>query len=135
MSDKQLFHAFTEEEQDRMAEEAAARWAADSVRASNARWKKLPAEEKQRIMAEGNALYTDLIAAMDQSAASSTVQAIVRRWHSHLQYFWSPNDQQLLGLADLYNDDPKFHTNFEAMKPGLAAFLREAIQAYVTSRM
>jgi hypothetical protein len=104
------------------------------VRVSNARWKQYPAEKKQRIMDEGNALYNDMIGAMPEGPAGPKVQAIVKRWHDHMQYFWSPNDEQLLALANGYNDDPRFLANFEAMKPGLATFMREAVKIYVTNR-
>jgi len=134
MSDKQLFGSFGDAEQQEMAEEAARRWDSETVRASNAQWNRYPAEKKQRIMQEGNALYMDLIEAMTQGAASPEVQAIIARWHTHLQYFWSPNDEQLLGLADLYNEDPRFRANYEAMKPGLAEFMRGAVQMYVKNR-
>lgn len=135
MHDSQLFRGFSEAEQEKMSEQAAQTWDAETVRASNARWKKYPAETKQRIMDEGNALYVDLIAAMPEGPASPSAQAIIERWRKHLQYFWSPNDQQLLGLADLYNEDPRFRANYEAMQPGLAAFMREAVKVYVESRI
>jgi len=134
MSDAQLFKGFTEEEQEKMAEEAARRWDAETVRASNARWKRYPAEMKQRIMDEGNALYRDLIAVMDEGPSSRRVQEIIGRWHAHMQYFWSPNDNQLVALADGYNHDPRFRANFEAMKPGLAVFMGKAVREYVKDR-
>jgi DNA-binding transcriptional MerR regulator len=133
MSDNQLFRGFSEEEQEKMAAEAEQQWG-ESVRGSNARWKQYPAEKKQRIMDEGNALYNDMIGAMAEGPSSTKVQAIVKRWHDHMQYFWSPNDEQLVALADGYNNDPRFLANFEAMQPGLAAFMREAVKIYVNSR-
>lgn len=132
MSDRQLFSGFSEEEQEKMAAEAEQQWG-DSVRTSNARWKQYPPEKKARIMDEGNALYRDMIQAMPDGASSPTVQAIVKRWHDHMQYFWSPNDEQLLELARGYTDDPRFLANFEAMQPGLAAFMREAVKVYVAN--
>ena len=57
----------------------------------------------------------------------------VKRWHDHTRYFWSPNQEQLLALANDYNDDPRFPENFEAMKPGLAAFMPEAVKAYMNN--
>jgi hypothetical protein len=134
MSDKQIFRGFSEAEQERLADEAAQRWDSETVRASNAKWKQSAPETKQQILDEGNALYADLIAAMPEGASSPTVQAIIGRWHAHLQHFWSPNDDQLVGLADLYNEDPRFRDNYEAMKPGLAPFMREAVREYVKSR-
>ena len=133
MSDQQLFRGFSEEEQEKMAPEAEQQWG-KSVRASNARWKRYSAEKKQQIMDEGNALYNDMIRAMPDGPASPKVQAIVKRWHDHMHYFWSPNDEQLLALADGYNDDPRFLANFEAMQPGLAAFMRQAVKIYVKAR-
>jgi DNA-binding transcriptional MerR regulator len=133
MSDQQLFRGFSKEEQEKMAAEAEQQWG-ESVRASNARWKHYPPEKKQRIMDEGNALYNDMVGAMPEGPSSPKVQAILKRWHSHMQYFWSPNDEQLLALANGYNNDPRFLANFEAMKPGLAAFMLDAVKVYVKNR-
>ncbi len=134
MDDSQLFKGFSEEEQDRLTEEAAQIWDARTVRSSNARWKKYPADMQQQILEEERTVHKDLIAAMQEAPASPRVQAIIRRWHANLQHFWSPNDEQLLGLADLYNDDPRFRANYDALNPGLAAFMREAVRAYVENR-
>jgi hypothetical protein len=51
-----------------------------------------------------------------------------------MQYFWSPNNEQLLGLADLYNDDARFRANFDRLGPNLAGFMREAVKEYVDKR-
>jgi hypothetical protein len=51
-----------------------------------------------------------------------------------MQYFWSPNDEQLLGLVDMYNDDPRFRGNFNKRHPNLAGFMREAVKVYVKRR-
>ena len=85
-------------------------------------------------MAEGKAVYTDMIAAMPKGAASPEVQAIVERWRRHLEHFWTPNLDQLIGLANGYNDDPRFKANFEKMQPGLAEFMREAVSIYVSNQ-
>jgi hypothetical protein len=90
--------------------------------------------EKRRILDEGSALYAELAAVMSRGPASREAQAIMGRWHTHLQHFWSPSDEQLLGLADLYNEDPRFRSRYERMAPGLAAFMREAVQVYVKGR-
>jgi len=134
MSQKGLFEGFSGEEQVKLADEAAQNWDAETVRASNRKWNSYSDTEKKKILAEGRALYTDLASVMSKGATSKEVQAIVSRWHKHMQYFWSPNDEQLLGLADLYNDDPRFKTNYENVHPGLAEFMREAVKVYVKNR-
>jgi len=134
MNAKGLFEGFSEEEQERYALEAEQMYDPEAVRASNRKWKAYPPAEKERILAEGKTIYADLVNAMPKGTASKEVQALIARWHQHMQYFWSPNDEELLDLADMYNDDPRFRGNFNKMHPNLAGFMREAVKVYVKKR-
>ncbi len=134
MSQKQLFEAFSDEQQAEYEKEAMQMFDPVVVKASNKKWKGYSPADKQRIQDEGNAIYEDIVKAMPRGAASPEVQACILRWRSHLEYFWTPKDEQLLGLADLYNDDPRFKSNFDKIDPHLAGFMREAVQIYVKSR-
>jgi DNA-binding transcriptional MerR regulator len=134
MSVKQLFRGFTKEEEQRYTEEAMTLYDPATVKDSSKKWKAYTQQEKERIGAEGKAIYTDLLAALPKGAASPEVQSVIARWHQHLQYFWNPNDDQLLGLADLYNDDPRFRKNFDEVSSRLAPFMREAVKLYVGKR-
>ena len=134
MSEKSLFEGFSEEEQEKYAAEAEELYGSESVRESNRKWKAYPAAKKEAIMAEGKAIYTDMIVAMPKGASSPETQAIVERWRKHLEYFWTPNLDQLLALANGYNDDPRFKANFDKLDSQLAGFFREAVQLYVNAR-
>jgi MerR family transcriptional regulator, thiopeptide resistance regulator len=134
MSEKQLFEVFSEEQQAEYEKEAMQMYDPETVKASNKRWKSYTTAEKQRIGDEGNAVYQDLILAMPKGAASPEAQVCVERWRQHMEYFWVPNDEQLLGLANLYNDDPRFKANFDKVHPDLAAFMRSAVSVYVENR-
>ncbi len=134
MTKKQLFEGFSDEQQEAYEKEAMQMYDPETVKASNKRWKAYTAAEKQRIGEEGNAVYEDLLKAMPKGAASPEVQACIVRWRHHLEYFWSPNDEQLLGLADLYNEDPRFKANYDRIDPHLAEFMREAVKVYVKGR-
>jgi len=134
MSDKAYFEGFSEAEQERYAAEAEQLYDAESVRESNRKWKTYSAEKKEAILAEGKAVYTDMIAAMSRGAASKDVQTIVERWRKHMDYFWTPKLDQLLALANGYNDDPRFKANFDKMHPQLAEFMREAVNVYVANQ-
>ncbi len=90
--------------------------------------------KKDSILAEGKAIYTDMIAAMPKGAASPEVQAIVERWRKHMDYFWTPNLDQLEAIANGYKDDPRFKANFDKMHPQLAEFIREAVKVYVENQ-
>ena len=134
MSDKAYFEGFSEEEQEKYAKEAEELYGAESVQESNRKWKAYSESKKEAIMAEGKALYTDIIAAIPNDPANPEVQALVERWRRHLEYFWTPNLDQLPGLAHGYNDDPRFKANFDKMHPGLAEFILEAVKVYVANQ-
>lgn len=131
MSDKQLFEPFNEEQQAEYEKEAMRMYDPEIVRESNRKWKSLTREEKQRIGEEGNAVYLAFLSAIDKGPSSSEAQACVAAWRKHMDYFWTPNTEQLLGLADGYNEDPRFKANFDKIDPRLAAFVREAVKIYV----
>ena len=131
MSQKGIFEGFSEEEQEKYALEAEQSCDPETVRESNRKWKAYSAAKKEAVMAEGKAVYLDMIAAMPKGASSAEVQAIVERWRKHMDYFWTPNLEQLLGLANGYNDDPRFKANFDKMHPQLAEFMLEAVKVYV----
>jgi DNA-binding transcriptional MerR regulator len=134
MSKKALFQAFSDEEQEEYAKQAEQQYDPETVRESNRKWKNYSAEKKQAIMDEGNQVYVDMIAAMPKGADSPEAQACVERWRSHMDYFWTPNLEQLLGLATMYGQSPDFKVNFDAMHPDLAGFMREAVAIYVAER-
>ena len=131
---KGLFEGFSEEEQDKYAQEAEQMYDPETVRASNRKWKAYTSAEKERILVEGKAIYASLATAMPKGPDSAAAQATIARWHQNMQYFWSPNDEQLLGLASIYNDEPRFRANLDKMHPDMAGFMREAVKVYVERR-
>lgn len=133
MSKKQLFDAFSDQQQAEYEKEAMQMYDPEIVKASNSKWKNYSKAEKEKIGDEGNAVYQDLLLAMPKGAGSSEAQSCIDRWRKHMAYFWVPNEDQLLGLADLYNDDPRFKKNFDKIDPHLAEYMREAVGIYVAN--
>jgi DNA-binding transcriptional MerR regulator len=131
MNKNVLFDAFNDEVQEKMEKEAMQMYDPATVKASNIKWKNYSVAEKQKIGEEGNAVYQGFVDVISKGPDSPEAQACVQRWRDHMNYFWVPNNEQLLGLADLYNDDPRFKKNFEKVHPDLAQFVREAVQIYV----
>lgn len=134
MNEQDFFRGFTPEEEQKYSQEAMQMYDPQIVRGSVKRWKAYSAAEKQKIGEEGKAVYVDLLAAMPKGPASAEAQAAVRRWRRHIEYFWTPNEEQLLGLVDGYNNDPRFRSNFDKLSPRLAEFMREAVKIYVEER-
>jgi MerR family transcriptional regulator, thiopeptide resistance regulator len=131
MSNKQLFEAFSDEQQEQYAREAEQKYDPEIVRASNRKWKSYSEKDKKRIAEEGNAAYMAILAAMPEGAASPAAQEGVELWRRHMDFFWTPDLDQLLGLAEMYGTDPRFKANFDKINPHLAEFMLEAVSAYV----
>jgi len=134
MSKRQLFQAFSDEQQAEYEKEISQKYDPAAVKESQRKWKSYSAADKQRIADEGNAVYESILAAIPKGAASAEAQTGVERWRRHLEYFWVPDDDQLVGLADLYNEDSRFKANFDKFDPRLAEFMREAVKLYVANR-
>jgi MerR family transcriptional regulator, thiopeptide resistance regulator len=134
MSNKSLFEGFSEEEEKKYTEEAMQLYDPETVRGSVKKWKSYTPADKERIGAEGQAVYLDLVAAMPKGAGSPEAQDGIRRWRKHIEYFWTPNNEQLLGLAGGYNDDPRFRAFFDKIHPELAGFIRQAVEIHVKTQ-
>jgi DNA-binding transcriptional MerR regulator len=134
MSNKQLFEAFSDEQQAEYEKEVMRKYDPATVKASVKKWKEYTAAEKKRIGEEGNEVYKAILAAMPKGASSPEAQAGIERWRRHIEYFWIPEDDQLVGLAALYNEDSRFKANFDKIDPRLAEFMREAVKIYVGKR-
>lgn len=119
------------------AEEAKERWGhTDAYRQSQERAKKLTKADWDRIGAETEAINTGLAAAMDAGKTPSDpdVQALVRRHYESLRYFYEPNLEMYRGLAEMYVADERFAAHYERYRPGLAAYLREAMHAFCAAQ-
>lgn len=134
MSDDKFFEGFSEEEQEKYALEAEQMYDPETVRESNRKWKAYSAAKKEAILEEGNAIYSDMIAVMPKGAASPEAQAVVERWRKHMDYFWTPNLEQLQTLANGYVEDARFKANFDKMHPQLAEFMHAAVKVYVENK-
>lgn len=134
MDNKQIFSGFTPEEEEHYARQAEQMYDPETVRESNRKWKAYGKEKQQAILAEGKQIYIEMIAAMSMGAGSPEAQALIERWRAHIDYFWTPNLEQLLGLADGYVNDPRFRATYDAIDPGLAEFMREAVKIYVQNQ-
>lgn len=134
MSKRQYFQAFSDEQQAEYEKEAAQKYDMNTVKASQKKWQSYTTVDKQRIGEEGNDITEALLQSMPKGPSSPEAQAALERWRQYIGNFWVPNDEQFAGLIDLYNDDPRFKANFDKVDPNLVAFMKEAVEVYMTKR-
>jgi hypothetical protein len=87
------------------------------------------ANEIQRELEERERAYADLlragIAPDDQLA-----QALTAEHYCWVRNFWTPTAESFAGLGDIYVDHPGFRARYEAIEPGLAEYVRDAMTLY-----
>lgn len=129
MEDKRLFEVWSDEKQREMEAEAAALWG-EKVHESHRLWDSYSAEKKTAIMAKGEANYVEMLNHMSEGPSSPAVQAAVAKWAEHMNYFYTPTLEQMKGMAQMYNAEPRFHATFAKLHPDFPVFLEQAILEY-----
>ncbi|MGV3580531.1 MerR family transcriptional regulator [Brevundimonas sp.] len=90
--------------------------------------------ERQDWMAEVADLEADFGRAMEEGAAADdpALDPLLKRHHAWVARTWKspPTAEAYAGLGRLYVDNPDFRARYEAVAPGLADWLAEAMAAY-----
>lgn len=133
MGKKKHLKGFSDKQQKDYERQARLQYGPTLVNESIQRWEGYGKAKQEAIKAEGDAIYRDLAKTMKAgySAGSDEVDAILRRWHNHIRYFYEPTLEILRGLGALYNTDPDFMAFFEAYHRDLPAYLQTTITQYV----
>ncbi|MFF1531170.1 MerR family transcriptional regulator [Cellulomonas sp. NPDC058312] len=129
MPAEQLYDGFDHTQYEQEARE---RWGAETVDRSTRTWESLTADERaahQREMHDVNAALAEHLAA-GTPVTDAAVRGLVARHHAWVSRFWTPDPDAYRGLAATYVDDPRFTATYDAVAPGLAVYLRDAVDAH-----
>ena len=94
-------------------------------------------DDARGVRAEGDAVNVDLAAAMRAGVIvdDPAVQDTVARHHAWVSRFWTSGRDAYVGLGQMYVDDERFIAAYDAVSPGLAGYLRDAIAVYAEQRL
>ena len=130
MSEKAYFDGFDESQYE---EEARERWGESPKYAeSQSKWSSYSKEQKEAIKAEGGRLAVRMVSENPEASPDDPdVQAAIGEYHAYLnKYFYTCNISFLRGLADGWVQDPRFAINYERIREGGVAFVREAVHIF-----
>lgn len=131
MSMKSIFAGFSQEAVDAYKNEVKARWGTTGAyKQSQKRTQGWSKEDYRRVAQEYDAIAVELAALMDIDASDPTVQKLIVRQHAQINQFYDCSLEMYRSLGQMYVDDPRFRKNYDAHRPGLAVFLRDAINYY-----
>jgi DNA-binding transcriptional MerR regulator len=134
MAENEYFIGFSDEQQAAYEKEAAERWDPVVVKESNRRWKSLSKQEQQDLMKNGERITLALRDLMSEDPGTEKVQSLVDEWKKHIDFFYDCTPEILLGLAQNYMNDPRFHEFYSRIDPGLPQFFYDATKIYCSRR-
>ncbi|MBQ0896954.1 MerR family transcriptional regulator [Micromonospora purpureochromogenes] len=138
LTPEERFEVFGDFDPDAHAEEAEQRWGGtDAYRESNRRAARYSKEDWLRNKAENEDWGRRFVELMASGAAADSPEAMaLAEEHRQLigRWFYDCSYEIHTGLADMYLADPRFTAHYEAIAPGMAAYLNEAIHANAITR-
>ncbi|MEU1624313.1 MerR family transcriptional regulator [Streptomyces sp. NPDC020096] len=118
---------------DDYAEEVEQRWGhTDAYRQSQRRTASYTKEDWLRIKADADSVNAHIAALMETGAEpdSEAAMDLAEEHRQHIcRFFYDCTYQIHTGIGGMYVADERFTATYEAVKPGMAAFLRDAIVA------
>lgn len=130
MSDKDYFEGFDETQYEAEAEQ---RWGNTPQWAqSQKKWASYSKEQREAIKIEGGEITKRMVGTGPElSPDDPDVQAAIRDYHAYInKYFYTCDVEFIRNLADMWVQDPRFTVNYERIREGGAAFVREAVHIF-----
>ncbi|HEY9766190.1 MAG TPA: MerR family transcriptional regulator [Chroococcales cyanobacterium] len=135
MEKESMFEGFDESRMEEYREEARAKYGKEIVDQSYQKVSKYSKEEWAAIQAEGREIEESLASRLDEDPASPEVQQRVEQWFRLINdRYYNCTLEIFRGLGDLYVYDPRFTKHYDKVKPGLAEFMRQAMQIFCDRR-
>ena len=119
------------EHQERYRDEARDRWGAEQVDAADRRVARLTVEDRAEIQAEIRSIDEAMASLVGSDPSAPAAQQEAERWFRLINNrFYACTPEMFAGLSDLYVSDSRFRQHYDAIRPGLAAFLSAAMRIY-----
>ncbi|HEX5596941.1 MAG TPA: MerR family transcriptional regulator [Micromonosporaceae bacterium] len=138
LTPEERFEVFGDFNPEEYAAEAEERWGgSDAYRESTRRAGRYGKEEWLQIKAANEEWGRRLVAVMESGAPADSPAAMeLAEEHRQLisRWFYECSYEIHTGLAEMYVADPRFTAYYEKIRPGMAAYLNEAIHANAISR-
>lgn len=133
LSPEERFEVFGDFDPETHRDEVEQRWGgSEAFEASQRRVSGYSKDDWMKIKAEGTAIDEDLVRAKRAGVASDAAEAmdLAERHRRHIsRWFYNCSLAMQVGLGQMYVTDPRFRSRYDDLEPGLAEFLRDAIEA------
>jgi len=134
MVENEYFDGFDESQYE---EEAKERWGhTPEYKESQRKWSSYSKDQQEEIKKKGGQITARMVSENpDVKPDAPDVQEAIGDYYAYLnQYFYTCEVEFLRNLADMWVEDPRFAVNYERVREGGAAFVREAVHIFCDSQ-
>lgn len=121
---------------DAYAAEAQERWPQQFAE-SQRRLHRLSSDERSALFQHGQDIAVGLGARLTAGASTTDddVQELIGQHFAWVSAFWTPDRDAYVGLGQMYIQDPRFTATYNAIAPGLATFVCDAIAVWADAHL
>lgn len=131
LATEELYDAFKDDDVKQYQDEVKERWGnTDAYKESMKRVGKMTKAQMDKLKADGKAFNAQLAKTMDYAFDSAEAQAMVQKHYDGVNFFYTCLISMYRNLGQMYVDDARFTATYDTLRPGLAAWLRDAIAYY-----
>ena len=140
MHPQELFDGFDPERQRAYEAELVDRYGESARERIAESWRRIGSmsmADAERVQAELARRDEDYAVLMDAGVdpGDERAQALTAGHYRWVCQFWTPDADAFAGLGELYVDSPEFRARYDAVRPGLAAYVRDAMAAYAITAL
>ena len=140
MADQEKFEGFKqkriEENERQYGAEIREKYGEEAVDRSNQKFQDMTKEEYEQVTALNERFMQTLLEAYQTGdPAGELAQRAAGLHRQWLTFYWDSYSKEAhAGLAQMYVDDPRFTAYYDKTRPGLAAFLRDAVLIFTGNK-
>ncbi len=127
LKDNNLYEGFDQEKIDRWNKEVDEKYDPEKIAESKSNIGKMSKDQFEDVRKQGDQVTAAIGDLMGKGATSPEVQELIKLHHAWIENFYVCPAEMYKGLGQLYTENPEFTAFYEKFKPGLAAFMCEAM--------
>jgi DNA-binding transcriptional MerR regulator len=140
MDPAELFDGFDPERQKQYEADLVERFGPDVQDKIDESWRRvgrMSKEDAERVQADLATRDEEYAALLDAGVAPDDprAQAVTAEHYRWICQFWTPSAEAFAGLGDLYVDHPDFKARYDAVRPGMAVYVRDAMAVYAVEQL
>ncbi len=135
LTDAELYEGFSKEKIEEYNQEVRQTYDPKVVKEVDRKVRNMSKAQWQDIKDEGGAIAASLAKLIDRDPADPSVQALIARQHAWIENFFPAPAEVFRGLGELYATHEEFRAFYDRFAPGLADFMREAMNHFADTKL